>query len=121
LGASYQSKSESYTWYGDKVTWKHTIIGVSASFQYYFDRLIDLDDDFDLYVGLGLGYYLWKTTLKSSYSGFSGDYTGSGTGGIGISYVAGGRYYLNEKMALSLHYGGNTILSYARVGLSFRF
>lgn len=121
LGASYQSKSETYTWFGDEVTWRHTIIGINASFHYYFDRLIDLDEDFDIYGGLGLGYYSWKTTLKETSNSFSGNYSGTGSGGIGISYIAGARYYLNKNISLNIHYGGNTILSSARIGISFRF
>ncbi|MGV3598198.1 MAG: outer membrane beta-barrel protein [Bacteroidota bacterium] len=121
IGGSYQSKSESYSWFGDKLTWRHTIIGVNVSVHYYFDRMIELDDDFDLYAGGGFGVYSWKTTLTESSGGFSGSYSGSGTGGIGFSYVAGARYYLNKKVALNIHYGGNTILSSARVGVSFRF
>lgn len=121
LGASYQSKSESYDWFGDKITWKHTIVGINASLHYYLDRLIDLDEDFDFYAGGGIGYYSWKTTLTETSGGFSGTYSGTGSGGIGFSYLVGGRYYLTDNLALHVHYGGNTILSSARAGVSFKF
>lgn len=121
LGASYQTNSESYGWLGNNITWRHTIIGIDGSFNYYFDDFLNLPPEFDSYAGIGLGYYFWRTKITESINGFNEPYTGTGSGGLGVSFLAGGRYYLKEKLALSVQFGGGTIMSSGRIGLSLKF
>lgn len=118
LGGSYQSKNETYRsgLYG--ATWQHTIVGVQGSFHYYLDAILALPDDFDLYGGASLGYWIWETDLRESSTGFDGSYAGTATGGFGLGIQAGGRYFFLDNLALALELGGGTILSSGRLGLS---
>lgn len=120
LGGSFQSKSENY-FYGpsQKIGWRHTIIGLQAAGMYYFDNLIDLPSNFDLYAGLQLEYFIWNTKLVNG--NFPGaEYVGSGAGGLGFSGLVGGRYHVKpNKLSLNLQFGGGSVMSSARFGVSF--
>lgn len=120
--ASYQTQTETYgLWFGNELKWRHTIIGISGAYNYYFDELVELDSKFDLYAGIGLGLYIWRTKLTDTYNGFNETYSGTGSGGVGIDFLAGVRYHLNNKLALNARFGGGSILSSGRFGLSLKF
>lgn len=108
---SYQTDSESFL--GER--WRHTIIGISGRGDYHFNALLDLPEQWDLYAGLSLGYWVWNT----KYSGdFDLDYSGSGSGGFGIFAQLGARYFFTEKLGANLEVGGGNILSGGKLGIS---
>lgn len=121
FGFSYQSRDETQElwWYLDDVTWRHTIIGIDGSWRYYVDEILGLPDNLDLYGGVGFGYWIWRTRIKTAYDGFDEAYSGTGSGGLGASYILGGRYFFKDKLALNAQFGGGTILSAGKIGLSF--
>lgn len=110
---SFQSKSETYASY----KWKHTIFGLGGRGSYHFNELIELPSEWDVYAGLGLGYYFWNT--KYDGPGSSIDYSGSGDGGFSIGIHVGGRYFFNDKIGINLEFGGGTVLSGGTIGATF--
>ena len=91
---------------------------ISFAFQanYHF---IKLDaSKFDLYAGAELGYGLYNISYDSGYS--SGI---SGSSGLVLAPVLGGRYFLSPTVALSLRLTGSLVLRPgfgATVGVSFK-
>ena len=81
--------------------------------------VLNIPDDFDLYAGASLGYYIWNTTYKGDLSGVV--YSGTGTGGTSLGIQFGGRYFLgdNHKTALNLEVGGGTRISSGTFGITF--
>ena len=72
-----------------------SLIMLSVEANYHFVKLTA--DKLDLYFGLGLGYGIYNVSYGSGYlSGFSG------TSGVRLLPVLGGRYYISPKVALSL-------------------
>ena len=122
VGFSYQFKNETerYYWYLSDVTWRHAIIGIDGSWNYYVDELLGLPDNLNLYGGVGFGYWIWRTKVHSAYNGFSDTYSGTGSGGLGVSYVLGGRYLFKDRLGLNVQFGGGTILSAGKIGLSLQ-
>ena len=118
VGASFQQKTESFSGFGFSYKWQHTIIGVRAGAQYYFNELLNIDDQFDVYAAGYLGYYIWNTSYDGP--GDEPDYTGSGSGGFGIGIAAGGRWYFTDKWAVNLELGGGNVMSGALLGVSLR-
>jgi outer membrane immunogenic protein len=117
-GMSYQSKSESYNYPGYSFKENNSIIAFRAGAQFYFDRLINLDEDFDVY-GIGvLSYYIWNQSYEGP--GLPPGYSGSGDGGFGIGLGAGGRWHFNEKWSLNLEIGGGTVMSGMLIGVSMK-
>jgi hypothetical protein len=97
--------------------WSESIVSIAAEAAYHFTTL--KVDNLDLYAGGGLGYSIYSWSWKSGFIGISG---GSGSSGIYIETVLGGRYYFSPKMAVSLRLVGSlTGFSGfgAQVGLSF--
>jgi len=116
---SIQSYNERVKYNSNELNWSHTIIGLGVSGQYYFDSLLELPEQFDVYGGLGLGFYIWNTKYKGN--DFNNvDYTGSASGGLGGFLFVGGRYYMNDKVALNLELKGGNLLSVGQFGVSFR-
>ena len=114
-GISYQGYSESSAGY----KYQHSIFGITGRGDYHFNELIELPDPWDLYAGLGLGYYFWNTTYKGG--GTTIDYSGSGDGGFSLGIHVGGRYFFNDKIGINLEFGGGTVLSGGTLGATFLF
>lgn len=109
---SFQSKSESYT----GASWNHTIFGLVFRGSYHFNELLEINDKWDLYAGLGLGYYFWETKYEGTGTG---TYTGSGNGGLSLGLHIGGRYFVTDKLGLNLEVGGGTVLGGGTIGVTF--
>lgn len=117
-GISFQTHKESINLGVESLRWRHTIFGVSARGDYHFNELIGIPEQWDLYAGLSLEYYSWTTKLKE---GSGGTYTGSGSGGLGLSARVGGRYFFKENLGVNLELGGGSVLSSGRIGITLLF
>lgn len=113
---SAQRKVQRSGFLNNDLRWVHTIIGVSGNANYHF---LEPGDEFDVYAGANIGYYVWNTRLRESVPGFSGDYDGSGSGGFGVGFQVGGRYRLDNGIILHGEVGGGTVFSSGRIGVSF--
>lgn len=110
---SFQTKGETFGSY----KWKHTITGINGRGSYHVNELLDIPEEWDLYGGLSLGYYIWNTKYNGPGTAF--DYTGSGSGGFSVGAHIGGRYFINEKMAVTAEIGGGSVLAGGTVGITF--
>lgn len=110
---SFQTKSEKISVY----KWNHTITGLNARGSYHFNELLNVPDEWDIYGGASLGYFIWNT--KYSGSGTTFDYTGSGSGGFSLGGHVGARYFFKEKIGVVLELGGGTVLAGGTVGVTF--
>jgi len=105
----------SYVSYGEDLlgsNYSHTIIGILANGNYHFNNLFKIDKQFDLYAGVNIGYFYWK-----SPSG----YGGSSASGLGLGSQVGGRYYFNENFGVNLEFGGGNTTSGGKVGITYKF
>ena len=118
FGGSLRTKQTSYV--AGETTWRHTIIGLQGGWNYYFDDLLDMPNDIDLYAGARLNYYIWNTKLVESIDGFDGTYS-AGASGLRVGLAIGGRYHFKENMSAFAEVGGDNQLSGAKFGLSFKF
>jgi outer membrane immunogenic protein len=99
--------------------WRHTAFGLEAIGSYYADRVLALPSDFDVYGGLGLGFFFWDTKYKDEPNGFNERYDGPASSGLSLRGFVGARYHMNSKLALNLELGGGSVISGARFGLSW--
>lgn len=120
LGGSFSSRRESFTYLGGKTEWRHTIIGLQGGVNYYFDEYLDfVGPEWDLYGSLRLAYFIWNTKADST-DGSEVEYSGSGSGGLGLDVVAGGRYHLNDRWALHTETGWGSIYSRWIFGATYK-
>ncbi|UZR94230.1 hypothetical protein [Chondrinema litorale] len=113
---SYQSYSNRYSTF----KYRHTIFGIGVLGNYHFNELLQISDEWDVYAGLTLGYYIWNS--KYDGSGSSVDYSGPESSGIGLGAQLGGRYFFKDNLAVNVEVGGGyTALSNGKVGLSIFF
>lgn len=91
--------------------WSYAVVGGAIYGNYHFTKLlkdaINLPDKLDVYAGLTAGPYFdlggyWANPLH-----------------IGFNAQIGGRYQINDKMAVQIELGGGT-LSGGKIGLTFR-
>jgi outer membrane immunogenic protein len=108
---SFRSYSQSY--YGGN--YSSTIIGIGANGNYHFNRVLEIPSKWDLYAGLGLGYYIWN--YNDDFNGFNG----ANASGIGFGGQVGGRYFFSDKFALNLELGGASSTSGAKLGITYKF
>ncbi len=109
LGAelSYRGWEEDY--HNDH--YKHNVLGISGNVNYHFNTVLSIPSNWDLYAGLNVGYYAWK-----SPDGYNGDHSS----GLGLGAQVGGRYYWSKKAGINLEFGGGNAFSGGKLGLTFR-
>jgi hypothetical protein len=76
-----------------------SIIGLTANANYHFVELLGIQDIYDVYAGVDLGFY-------------------SGLNSINVGVHIGGRYYLKKNTAINLELGGGLAFTAGKVGLS---
>jgi outer membrane immunogenic protein len=102
----------SYRGYHDRfndVKYNHSVIGISGNGNYHFNSVLNIPDNWDLYAGLNIGFYIWDSDE---------DYPGSYTSGLGIGAQIGGRYYFSDNIGINLEFGGGNAFSGGKVGIS---
>jgi hypothetical protein len=106
---SYQSKNYGYA--------KQSAIGASLKGNYHFNRLLNIDNKWDFYAGLGLNYYNFNTKFSNSNTNYLFDYNSK----VGVDAQAGGRYFFTDNLGINLEYGEGSNLSGGRLGLTYKF
>ncbi len=95
-----------YAAYDYVVKYSFIYIGGVGNYHFY------MDDNFDLYGGLRLGFY------KASVSGNTGFYNAISTSGLAYSAHVGGRYFFSENFAALAELGLG--ISFLSVGVSMK-
>jgi len=108
IEGSFRSYYQKYTGY----RYNSSITGLSGNFNYHFNRIMNIPNNWDFYAGLNLGYYFWSTPS---------DYPGTGSSGIGLGAQIGGRYYISDNFGLNLEFGGGNAFSEGKFGISYIF
>ena len=112
VGGELSFRSYSDNWGIDNYSYRHTIIGLSANGNYHFNTILNIPEEWDVYAGANLGYYIWHTN--------DSNYKGSGSSGLGLGIQVGGRYYFNDKFGINLEFGSGNSFSGGKVGISIR-
>ena len=89
----------------------HNVLGISANGNYHFNTLLKIQEKWDVYAGLNLGFYSW-----SSPEDYDGDYNS----GVGLGAQVGARYYFSQKVGLNLEFGGGNEFAGGKFGLTVR-
>ena len=107
VGGEFSFRSYRENW--KKSYYRHLVVGISASGNYHFDRLLDLPSRWNLYAGLNLGFFIYASP---------DEYPGARSSGRGLAGQIGGRYFLNDKTALNLEFGGGNAFSGGKFGVT---
>lgn len=94
---SYRKNTERFG--GFKFSQSLTVIAFNGN--YHFNQLLALPDEWNVYAGVTLGYYIWST-------GDTNDTFRGEASGLGFDAQVGARYFFNEKWGLNLELGGGT-------------
>ena len=105
-------------WGWNETYWKSSVIVISAEALYHLTKINV--NKLDLYGGAGLGYGIYSVSYKS---GYGDSFSSSGSSGLDLGIIVGGRYYFSPKMAVSLRIMNSLIGSWstfgAAVGVTF--
>jgi hypothetical protein len=110
VGGEISFRAYNDSWNG--TTYDHSMIGISGNANYHLNTVLDIPEEWDVYGGLNLGYYI----VNTSDSG----YGGQADSGFGLGAQVGGRYYFNQKFGINLEFGGGSTFSGGKVGISIR-
>ena len=89
----------------------HNVLGISANGNYHFNTLLKIQERWDVYAGLNLGFYSWNSPE---------DYDGDHNSGVGLGAQVGARYYFSQKVGLNLEFGGGNEFAGGKFGLTVR-
>lgn len=86
--------------------------GIGANANYHFNSVFKIPNNWDLYAGVTLAY----NSFSYDNSAFNGE-----ASGVGFSGQIGGRYYFNDKFGVNVEFGGGTVASGGKAGISYKF
>ncbi len=94
------------------VNYGHTIFGISGNWNYHFNELFEIDEEWDVYAGLNVGIYFWNSPRN---------YLGTYNSGPGLGAQVGGRYFFSPRTAVNLELGGGNVFNNGKVGITHKF
>jgi outer membrane immunogenic protein len=109
LGAEVSFRSYRERWQGDR--YAHRIIGISGNGNYHFNSILEIPQEWDVYAGVNVGFYIWSSDER---------YGGSRSSGLGLGAQVGGRYYFSEKFAVNMEFGSGNAFSGGKVGITVK-
>jgi outer membrane protein W len=112
--ASYASKNYNYGGYSD---FKGTWFGIGANANYHFNTILKIPNNWDLYAGATLAYNSFNYKYPN---GLNSDIYGGTNSGVGFAGQIGARYYFTENLGINVEFGGGTIASGGKVGISYK-
>lgn len=109
LGGELSYRSYHENWNNN--TYNQSITGISANLNYHFSTILNLPSAWDLYAGANLGFFIWNTPNT---------YNGDNHSGLGFGGQIGTRYYLSNRLALNLEFGGGNAFSGGKFGITIK-
>lgn len=89
----------------------HNIMGFLGNANYHFNRILELPDDWDIYGGLNLGFFVWSSP---------DNYTGNENSGLDLGAQIGVRYYISNKVGLNLEMNSGNSITGGKFGVTIR-
>src|SRR5680860_1917862 len=83
---------------------------------YHFNELLEMPSNWDLYMGLSLGFIVFSS--KWDGPGSSIEYAGNGNSGLYLYAQIGGRYFFSDNIAVNLQLGGGNYFSGGKIGIT---
>lgn len=108
IGPKLSYRKRNYKFLGSDFSQTLIVLGFNGN--YHFNRLLNLEDNWNLYAGLTLGYYLWSDSETAGAEG----------SGIGLDLQIGGRYFFNDKLGINLEFGGGSGVGAGSIGLTIK-
>lgn len=105
IEGSFRSYNQNFT--GTK--YNSSIFGFSGNWNYHFNRVLEIQRNWDFYAGLNIGFYVWSSPSN---------YPGNGTSGLGLGGQVGGRYFFSDKFGINLEFGGGNAFSGGKFGIT---
>ena len=117
FGSSFRSKTRRFNHgFNESFKYTQTGIGFSGRGAYYTDRVLNIPEEFDVYGGVEVGFYIWSTKQKSSVNGV--EFTSADPSSLSLGAFVGGRYFFKPNLAFNVEVGGGSLFSGGRVGIS---
>lgn len=112
ISVGFEVSLRAYNEYWKKAYYyRHFVAGISGNGNYHFNRILDIPPQWDLYLGLNLGFFLYRSP---------DDYPGDRATGLGLGAQLGGRYYFTDKVGINLEFGGGNAFSGGKFGVSVK-
>lgn len=109
IGGELSFRDYDEKWSGYR--YSHSITGISGNANYHFNRILELNSDWDIYAGVNLGFYIWSSP---------DEYRGNHSSDLGLGAQIGMRYYLSRKVGLNLEFGSGNAFSGGKIGVTIK-
>ncbi len=107
LGGQLSFQTDNYAYQNNH--YNSHAVGIGANGNYHFNRILNMPSNFNFYAGASLTYYAW-----SNDNGYHDDDT------VGLGLQVGGRYFFTKNFGINLEFGGNTVNSGGKFGVTFK-
>ena len=115
VGSDFSLGGElSFRTHRHRSTGSHSITGIAGNANYHFNRILEINDDWDFYAGVNLGFYIWPS--NDEYDEFHGNQSSD----LGLGAQIGARYYFTEKVGINLEFGSGNAFSGGKVGVTIK-
>ncbi len=104
----------SFRSYNEKISsarYRHSVVGIAGNGNYHLDDLLNLPDEWNVYAGLNLGFYIYNSPTN---------YVGPQNSGLGFGAQAGARYYFSRRIGANLEFGGGNAFGGGKLGITVK-
>lgn len=112
---SYRTYNEKWKDRNNQYNFRRMILGISGNANYHLNSALDISKDWDLYLGINIGFYSWSDPVRGNYV-----YDGRYNSGLGVGGQVGGRYYFSKKAAINLELGGGNAFAGGKLGITIK-
>jgi hypothetical protein len=112
LGGQLSIAPHERTYHHDNYTYSQSVFGITALGNYHFNTLLKMPSQWNLYAGLNLGLYFYNYSDKYYNNGHDTS--------LGLGLQVGGRYFWNKNWGINLEFGGGTVTSGGKVGVTYK-
>ncbi len=110
---NYATSSDTYATF----KWNSTWVSFGANGNYHFNNVLQIPNNFDVYAGVTLAYNLYSYDYPSE---LDAKYRTGSNSKMGFRGQIGGRYFFNDKFAINVEFGGGSVATGGRVGITYK-
>ncbi len=97
-------------------SWRGTYYGIVGRSSYHFNELLNVPDQFDIYGGASLGYYIYKWKYNN---GYNNDFYNPSSGEPNFGIHAGATYFIKDNFGINTELLGGLGFNGITVGVLF--
>jgi outer membrane immunogenic protein len=111
LGAEASFRTYRDLAYYNSNSFRSTIISFGVNGNYHFTKTLNIPSNWDVYAGLGVGYFMWNNYVNADFEVLNDRF-------VGVGAQMGSRYFFNRNFGVYIELLGGFTLNGVKIGIT---